>query len=353
MLVGPRVVAALLAASTHAAPSAAHGAAPETCDALLQKVEASLSAERRRQLEGASDADGPATEFEPAIRACYRDRVVPALKRAEMDDAQIPAAFSALFGWGRDAQLRGFSEADFTAEWDAAYASLTKAFTSGYSRALARCKARPDPAAAKRLTELYAGSSPLPVSGDALFPEFRRDLATCRRATGYLITVVDRVVEEKLGTTKEMRYTATVTPSAADPAEYTGTGSYGGFVVATPNCVDGKFVNAPIKLPVGGRLDATATAADMSMLGGSKNSFQFVLASLDWPYKPFFFSGRDAVATGEDREGVAGLGTTASPFFALTGPVTVTRESESTDGGRCLGKVTTTSEIRVERLGAR
>lgn len=353
MFVRPLVVAGFLAACAAAAPSAARADSRETCDALLQKISASLSAERRRQLEGASDADGRATEFEPAIRACYRDHVIPALKRAEAEDAKIPAAFAALFGWGRDAQLRGFSEAAFTAEWDAAYASLTRAFTAGYARALARCKARPDAAAAKRLTELYAGSSPLPVSGDALFPDFRRDLATCRHPTGYLITVVDRMVEGKLGTTKVMRYAAAVTPTAADPSEYTGTGSYGGFIVATPNCVDGKFVNPPIRLPVGGRVEATATTADMSMLGGSKNNFSFVLATRDWPYKPLFVGIRDAVATGEDREGVAGSGTTASLFFALTGPVTVKRESESSDGGRCIGKVTTTSEIRVERLGAR
>lgn len=351
MIVRVLLVALTLIAATFA-PGTASGAPAETCDALVNRVKASLNAERQRQLEGATDSDGPAMEFEPALRACYRDRVLPALKRAEADDARIPEAWQALTQWGRAAQLQGFSETHFDSEWRAADSSLTLAFKNGYTKAAARCAARSDVEAANRLVRLYTGSAVLRTPSDTLFPHFQKDVAKCRRS-GYFIQVVDRVHEGRLGLTKEIRYLATVTPSASDPTEFTGVGSYGGFVVSTPNCVDGKFVSAPIRLRVGGTLEPTASIADMSAAGGAKSAFSFVLATRDWPFKPMFFSARDAVATGEDLEGVAGMGTTAGTFLTLTDPVTVINEKETTDGGQCIGTITTTSEIRIERLGGR
>lgn len=335
-----------------AAPGAARAV---VCSTRLAAVRASLSAERQAQLKGAADDGGPPMEFEPALRACFTDEVVPMLKAAEGDDEQIQPAFDAVTGWFREAQLLGFADDDFAEEWRLAYASLTTAFTNGYAKAKARCRTRADVDAAKKLRTLFAGSAIVPGGGEELFPTFQEDVAKCLRGLSYLITVEERTVAEKIGTTGELLYLAAVAPKPQDPDEMEGTGSYSGFVLSAPNCdgQTGKWHGAFHRLPLGGKLSASAQTVDMSMLEGPAAAFQLVLATLDWPYKPMFLDRRDAIATGEDREGVAGSGTFARLDLALTGPVTTHRSTDTSDGGFCAGTITTTTSIRIVQLGAR
>ena len=344
------VAAALAACSSDAHAAAARA---DECDSQVSAMRARLSAERQAQLRGASDEDGPYLDFEPALRACFEHDVVPKLRAAEGDDALIPSAFDAAMGWFRAGQLLGFGEDAFAAEWRIVLGSLTTAFTNGYTKAKARCRTRADVAAAKKLRTLFVGSAMIPGGGEELFPTFQDDIAKCLRGVSYLITVNERSVAEKIGTVSEMRYVATVAPKPGDPEEMEGIGSYSGFAVSAPNCdgQTGKWHGKFHRLPAAGRLSAWAQTADMSVLGGPASAFQFVLTTLDWPYKPMFFNRRDAVATGEDREAVAGMGTFARMDIALTGRTTTHRSTETEHGGVCVGRTTSSTSIQIVRLG--
>lgn len=347
-VLGVGVTLAVWSSDAHAAAGRA-----DECDSQVSAMRARLSAERQAQLQGASDEDGPYLDFEPALRACFEHDVVPKLRAAEGDDALIPRAFDTAMGWFRAGQLLGFGEDAFAAEWRIVFASLTTAFTNGYAKAKARCRTSADVAAAKKLRTLFVNSAVIPGGGEELFPTFREDIAKCLRGVSYLITVHERSVAEKIGTVSDFRYLATVAPKPEDPEELEGAGSYSALVVSTPNCdaQTGKWHGKLHRLPAAGKLSAWAQALDMSVLGGPANAFQFVLATLDWPYKPLFVSRRDAVATGEDREGVAGLGTFAQMDIALTGRSTTHRSTETKEGGVCMGKTTTSTNIEVVRLG--
>lgn len=327
----------------------------DACESRTAAVRAALSAERAAQLAGASDADGPAMEFEPALRDCFEHDVVPKLKAAENDDLKIQPAFEAATAWFRQAQLLGFGEDDFAAEWRTVYTHLTTAFTNGYAKAKARCRTTADVEAARKMRALFAGSAILPGGGEELFPTFEADIARCLRGVSYLITVNERTVAEKIGTIDETRYRATVAPKPGEPDEMEGTGSYSGYTISVPNCEaqTGKWLGEFHRLPAAGRVSAWAQIADLSLIGGSRNTFQVILSTLDWPYKPMFFSRRDAVATGEDREAVAGLGTIAHSNIALTGRTTSHASTESREGGSCAGTVTATTQVTIVRLGGR
>lgn len=329
--------------------------APSGCDALAQQLRNQMSAERQGQLAGASDDDGPVIEVERAVRACFRDRVVPRLELAKSDDTQIGPAFGAYLTWFREAQLLGFSDTAFEAETELVDRSLTIAFENGYAKARDRCRSRSDVAAAKKLRELFTGSAIVSVSGDALFPRFREDVARCMPRATYLITVRERSTESKGGVVGEMTYIATVTATRKDSTELVGAGSYSGFIISTPNCIDGEWVGKRFRFAVSGKLDATAFRVDWSAIGGPKNGLQYILGTLDWPLKPLFAgdAGDAYASTAEDKEIAAGMGTTGSDVFALTDPVTTLSKTDSKFGGECVGTVTETSEVRVERLGAR
>lgn len=352
MTAGEAVVGAVVLLLS-AVPFLAGGAARTGCEAALE-AQAQLAEERRRQLRGGSDDDPLQVDFEKVVKACFQQDVMPRLKAAEGDDNQIPAAFESLFSWGRGAQLMGFGDEDFAAEWNTAYASLTTAFKNGYGKALARCAKQPNAAAAERLTELYTGSA-LVADSDALFPNFRDDVEKCLRGPSYLVTLRQNTTWSKGGTMGEITYTAVLRPQPKDPEELEGTGSYSGFIVSSSNCnaQTGEWFQPHVRLPLRGKLEAEAMTGDRSDIGEAANGIQVILGTVDWPYKPMFADARDAVATGEDREAVAGMGTAVTEFIPLTDPVTTHRTSETRDGGICTGTITETTELRIERLGRR
>jgi hypothetical protein len=293
------------------------------------------------------------------VRACFHERVLPALRRAETNPAVLESAADTFHEWLRAFQLVGYPENAFSQEYGTGKASLITALKYAYGKAQERCLQKPGPMTAEALvtpvqTSMMFGWS----EDDMLFPTFDEDFRKCTTRATYRISVRTTQSDEKHGLMSDFQYVALLAPNASGEAgEFEGWGVYSGFLVSssqeTPNGRGGCTAQGkPMRFTVRGKLEASASFLDMTALGG-KNGITYVLTSTDWPLKPLFVDPKDAYAqTEEEKDSVKGMATVARiDPIALTGPVTTLTDSSSQPGGVCAGNITSTEKIQITRIG--
>lgn len=339
---------AVLSAATLATPVPVRAA---DCGDLERRTARQLTAESARQREGGDAESAPEVDFATVFRVCFQQRIYPALKRGETNEAEFKPAVTDYFAWRRSTMLLGL-ENDYDAEDRQAHGSIETGLRNYYAKARARCLRRPDQTAVAQMIEM-ARFAVLAGFGEDFFPTLDADIQACAQSGLYRITVRERDVTSKHGTTYDVTYDVVMgRDRAGDPGALVGSGSYSGSIKGSyGDPEDGNACYTKLRsYPVGGMLEASGGA----MPSGSRTYFLFNLQTTDWIYGGIPVAGRFVALVGvpDDAEQIeatkAGGGTTGN--FELTGPVTHVKEEAVVSSHECTGSVRHISEITVRQL---
>lgn len=294
---------------------------------------------------------------EAQVRATFKDKVLPALRRAETDAAALDGAMSSYLGWMREAQLHGYEDDAFPAEQQAGMASLTIGLKNAYAKAKQRC---PGVKPTRELFRLARMSLLLGWSEeDMLFPTFDQDVQACTPETIYRVSVRIKRSEAKRGVGRDVKYVAFLAPNTSgEPGELEGEGTYTGFIVARAHeyweaakqsCVSPR---KPERADVRGKIDATGSIVDWSAMGGGKEAMTYAFESKDWPLKIMEDENGIYARTAQEKEDASGLGSwLRNKPVSLTKATTSLTDTRNEPGDKCSGQVTETEEIEIQRIG--
>lgn len=325
---------------------------PATDCAAYEPVRRQFAEAQQAIRNGASDADLAAIDVVGPMRSCFRTQVMPGLVRAERDERMIEDAASAFFAWGRQAALLGASDA-LAAEFTQGLESVTKGVSHAYAVARDRCIRLNDEEQLLRMLELMRFAQLL---GFEITQARGEDMEGCLRGRAYLVEVTLKSESSRRGLGSSYTYNALLRRAAdGDPGDLAGGGSYSGFLIARNANCHNDAPDAPQRLEVQGRLEATGSLVDMAPPGARPDPhLVYVLGTTDWDLRPLWGGDGPFAETAEEREGLKGLGTTMSARpIRLTGRVTTVDHRSESDADNCNGVTTRSTHVRIVQLAGK
>jgi hypothetical protein len=341
-----RVLAAVAALSLVVAEPARADTPPDADCASYEPVRKRLAEMTEQVAMGASEEELESPDLVGPLRACFQTQVMPQLTRAESNEKLVSRATSDYFVWARQPVLLGL-DAEFTGEFAQAATSIEKGVSHAYGVARDRCIKLGDHT---QIPVMLGYMRFAQLLGFTITSALDSDLEACLRGSAYLVEATLQTESRKEGVTSRYRYTAMLRRAPDDDgSELSGTGTYSGFLMASPaNCELRKTV-APQRLTVEGRLVASGGVMDMAAPGAKPDPhLAYTLETRDWPFLPL--PGRDPYArTAEDKEAVKGSGSIFTMPIQLTGRVTTSSDSTTTEAS-CDDVVTRRTDVRIVRL---
>lgn len=341
-----RMLAVVAVLSLVLAEPARADATPLADCASYEPVRKRLAEMTEQVAMGASEDELESPDLVGPLRACFQTQVMPQLTRAETNEKLVSRATSDYFVWARQPVLLGL-DAEFTAEFAQATTSIEKGVSHAYGVARDRCIKLGDQT---QIPVMLGYMRFAQLLGFTITSALDSDLEACLRGSAYLVEVTLQTESKQEGITSRYRYTAMLRRAPdGDGSELTGSGTYSGYLMASPaNCELRKSVAAQ-RFNVEGKLEASGAVMDMAAPGAKPDPhLTYTLGTLDWPFLPL--AGRDPYArTAEDKEAVKGSGTIFTMPIQLTGRVT-TSSDVTTSEQSCGEIVTRRTDVRIVKL---
>ena len=319
--------------------------APASCDAF-QPVRQHFMEMRQAILNGEAEDDGDSPDIVEPMRACFRTQVMPELTRAETDHTRIDQASSDFLAWGRQVALLEIDELD--AEFSEGLASMVKGLKHAYAVARDKCVEGRDWTQMRVMLRLARNAE---LFGFEITDQLGKDIQACASGWAFMVEVDLSTTTSNYGETSRFRYTAMLRADPESEGDLIGTGVYGGFITGRKaNCRNDAPDEAQ-RFIVSGELEASGAMIDMSFGGEPDPHLLYVLGTKDWDLRPMWGGDGPFAESDEEREGLKGMGTTAS-FRPIKLTDRVTTSSTTTRSGEddCAGVRTQTTNVRIEQL---
>lgn len=327
-------------------------AAPAADCAAYEPVRKRFAEMQQAIANGASPNDLTGPDLIGPLRTCFRTQVMPHLTRGERNDQVVDAAVGAFFAWGRQAALLG-AEDELAPEFAQGTASVEKGVSHAYAVARDRCIKLNDETQVTRMLGLLRFSQLL---GFQIASARDDDLEACIRGRAYLVRVTMRSESTKRGLGSEYTYEAVLGRAPGGEAgELVGKGSYSGFLIArNANCWNGA-PDPPLRITVSGKLEASGSLVDMAEPGATPDPhLLYALETTDWDVRPLWGADGPYAQTSEEREDLAGFGTTTSlEPVKLTGRIASATSTTKSQENNCAGVTTRSTTVRVVQLQGR
>lgn len=347
------ILTSIVLAAAAAAPAHAHTlvTVPTADCAAYDAVRERLSVMQQAVARGADESTLEGPDVVTPLRTCFRTQVMPQLTRAESDEKLIDRAAHDFTIWGRQAALLGIEE-QFAAEFDQAHESIQRGLTHAYGVARDKCVRRNDLSQIPEMLRLlrWAELWGIPVSAD-----IDADIAACFRGDGYFVQVRQRSVSEKRGVGSSFTYNAVLRRAPGGDGDLAGDGTWSGFIVAhDANCSDGARDRGQ-RFEVAGNLETSGNTVDMAAPGAKPDlHLLYVLGTVDWPLKPVWGGDGPFATTADEKDAIKGLGSTMSPRpIRLTGAETTQSSRKVSEGSKCSGQLTVTTDVQIVQLRGR